>query len=180
VAGSQQPRISVENKSFHDIASNYPYEGKRKRPGHSASRECKSVRFARVCDSFERIWVVAMSFKTRLTCCAFSFCAPIFGSAFAAEINLPDSSQWTALETCAAYGAGFASAESTATCVRIGGHVRVEWTRTYVQTGSRTVRTDNFGTSDLAEPRHLRVGADDPYGYDPFVQPASSQSKTAQ
>jgi hypothetical protein len=121
-----------------------------------------------------------MSFKTRLICCALSFCAPIFGSAFAAERNLPDASQWMALETCATYAPGFTSTETTRNCVRIGGHVRVEWTRTYVQTGSRPIRTDNFGTSDLAEPSHLRVGAEAPYGYDPFVQPASSQTKTAQ
>jgi hypothetical protein len=82
----------------------------------------------------------------------------------------------TPLDACAAYGPGFTSDESSTRCVRIGGHVRVEWTRSYYRYYSG--RAD-LPAADIAEPQHLRVGTDEHYGYDPFLQPASS-NKTAQ
>ncbi|MGH6818278.1 MAG: hypothetical protein ACREC1_05845 [Methylovirgula sp.] len=83
-----------------------------------------------------------------------------------------------ALDACAAYGPGFTSAASSTRCVKIGGHLRVEWTRSYYRYYSGRA-ADDLGASDVAEPRHLRVGTGEHYGYDPFVQPASSD-KTAQ
>lgn len=130
-----------------------------------------------------------------LSCGASSFFALILASTtFAADRAVPNGAgQWMALDKCAAYGPGFTSVESTTGCVKIGGHVRVEFGArgvSYYQYTSRVtagastaaVRTDDLagGTSDLPEPRHLRVGTDDPYGYDPFVEPASSASKTSQ
>lgn len=52
-----------------------------------------------------------------------------FGSlAFAADRGLPDgATQWLALDRCAAYGPDFTSVEGTQSCVKIGGHVRVEF-----------------------------------------------------
>jgi hypothetical protein len=129
---------------------------------------------------FEELWADTMIFKTLLSCCALGFCAPVFGTASAAEKSPMEASQWMALDSCTAYSRGFASAGNTSTCAQIGGHLRVEWTRSYYQTDGRTIQTSNFATSGLAEPQHLRVGADDPYTYDPFVEPVSSQSKTAQ
>lgn len=96
-----------------------------------------------------------------------------------------------ALDKCAAYGPGFTSVESAGGCVKIGGHLRVEFgsvtsyrytSRVIAGATTAAVRTDNLagGTSDLAEPRHLRVGTDNPYGYDPFVEPTSSAVKVDQ
>jgi hypothetical protein len=99
-----------------------------------------------------------------------------FSASIAAERN--QGTVGTALDACAAYGPDFTSDESNMRCVRIGGHVRVEWTRSYYRYYSgRTA--DELPASDFAQPRHLRVGADEHYGYDPFLQPASS-SKTPQ
>jgi hypothetical protein len=110
---------------------------------------------------------------------------------FAAERAVPNGAgNWMALDQCAAYGPGFTSLESARGCVKIGGHLRVEFGGvTYYRYTSRVagaataeVRTDNLasGTSDLAEPRHLRVRTDESYGYDPFVEPTSSATRTAQ
>jgi hypothetical protein len=112
-------------------------------------------------------------------------------TAFAAERGIPNGAgRWMALDKCAAYGPGFTSVESAAGCVKIGGHLRVEFggvtsyrytSRVIAGATTAAVRTDNLaGTSDLAEPRHLRVGTDNPYGYDPFVEPTSSAVKVDQ
>jgi hypothetical protein len=51
---------------------------------------------------------------------------------FAAAVGGPccaqsvDSNRIERADTCAAYGAGFVAVEGTQTCVRVGGHVRVE------------------------------------------------------
>jgi hypothetical protein len=124
---------------------------------------------------------------------ASSFFALILASTtFAADRAVPNGAGgWMALDKCAAQGPGFTSVESTRGCVKIGGHLRVEFGGvSYYQYTSRVttsattaaVRTDNLvsGTSDLAEPRHLRVRTDDPYSYDPFVERTSAASKTTQ
>ncbi len=92
---------------------------------------------------------------------------------------LPEgAAAWMALDRCAAYGAGFASVDNT-TCVKVGGHVRVEfWTHSYDASG--VVRAQEVGTSALAEPRHLRVSNGEDFSYDPFVEPASSPVRAAQ
>ncbi len=96
-----------------------------------------------------------------------------FSASIAAERN--QATVGTALDAC---GPGFTSVASSTRCVRIGGHVRVEWTRSYYRYyNGRTA--DDLPASDFAEPQHLRVGAGEHYGYDPFLQPASS-SKAAQ
>ncbi|MFZ0558319.1 MAG: hypothetical protein WAN31_09635 [Methylovirgula sp.] len=95
-------------------------------------------------------------------------------ASIAAERN--QGSSGMALDACAAYGPGFTSVESSTRCVKIGGHVRVEWTRSYYRYYSGRTTDD---ASDGAQPAHLRVGSDEHYGYDPFLQPASSD-KTAQ
>jgi len=101
-------------------------------------------------------------------------------TAFAAEKNLPaGASHWLSLDNCAAYGPGFTSVEGTNTCVRIGGHVRVEFgshgqgfypTSSGTGTTAAAIRTDvpASGSSDLPEPRHLRVNTDDSGYLDPF------------
>jgi hypothetical protein len=123
-----------------------------------------------------------MSLMTRagLTYGASSFFAVVFVStSFAGDRSLPEgAARWIARDNCAAYGPGFTSAEGTTACVRIGGHVRVEFgsrSLSYDLNSGRAagptaaaIRTNDLGTSDFAEPRHLRVGIDDPYGYDPF------------
>lgn len=128
-----------------------------------------------------------------LSCGVSSLVALILGStAFAADKTVPNGTgRWMALDKCAVYGPGFTSVESAAGCVKIGGHLRVEFGgvtayryTSQVIAGATTgaVRTDNLvgGSSDLAEPRHLRVGTDNPYGYDPFVEPTSSTVKMDQ
>jgi hypothetical protein len=122
------------------------------------------------------------------------FALILASTTLAADRAVPNGAgRWMALDKCATHGPGLTLVESTTGCVKIGGHVRVEFgTRgvayyqytSRVTTGATTaaIRTDNLAgsTSDLAEPRHLRVGTDDPYGYDPFVEPTSSASKTTQ
>jgi hypothetical protein len=124
-----------------------------------------------------------------LSCGATSLFALLCGSTFAADGRLPSgAAQWMARDNCAAYGRGFTSVESTTGCVKIGGHVRVEFGArgvSYYQYTSRVtetaIRTDGLaGATSDAEPRHLRVGTDDPYGYDPFVAPTTSASQTSQ
>lgn len=124
---------------------------------------------------------------------ASSFFAFILAStAFAADRAAPiGAGQWLAPDTCATRGPGSASGGTTTGCVKIGGHVRVEFDArgvSYYQYTSRVavgattaeVRTDNLasGSSDLAGPRHLRVRTDGSYGYDPFVEPTSTTAKT--
>jgi hypothetical protein len=116
-----------------------------------------------------------------LSCGAMGLFALLCGSTFAADGRLPsETGQWMARDNCV---------ESTTGCVKIGGHVRVEFAAhgfSYYQYTSRAtetaIRTDNLAgaASGFAEPRHLRVGTDDPYGYDPFVAPTSSAGQTSQ
>jgi hypothetical protein len=128
-----------------------------------------------------------------LSCGALSFFALILASTtFAADRAVPSGAgRWMALDKCATHGPGFTSVESTTDCVKIGGHVRVKFGARevgyYPYTGrvtagatTATMRTDNLAGATVPEPRHLRVGTDDPYGYDPFVEPTSSASKTTQ
>ncbi|HKH81294.1 MAG TPA: porin [Methylovirgula sp.] len=123
-----------------------------------------------------------MSLMTRagLAYGASSLFALVFVStSFAGDRSLPvGAARWMARDNCAAYGPGFTSVEGTTACVRIGGHVRVEFgsrSLSYDFSSTRAasattaaIRTNDLGTSDFPEPRHLRVGTDDPYGYDPF------------
>ncbi len=98
---------------------------------------------------------------------------------FSASIAAERSQAAAPLDACAAFGPGFTSEESGTRCVRIGGHVRVEWARGYYRYYGYYGSRGDLPAADLAEPQHLRVGTDERYGYDPFVQPASS-NKTAQ
>lgn len=104
--------------------------------------------------------------------CLFALC--FAGPAAAAEKGLPKgAAQWMAIDNCAAYGPGFASVEGTSSCVRIGGHVRVgigarnlgyEVGNAHASATDAVIRTNDIsGVSD----RHLRVGASDPYAYNP-------------
>jgi hypothetical protein len=95
-------------------------------------------------------------------------------AAFAADRGLPKgAAQWMALDHCAIYGPGSTSVEGTAACVRIGGHVRVEFGphsvtyyqetyRLHASATSAAMRTDNLAA--FPEPRHLRVNIEDGYG----------------
>ncbi|MHB8886706.1 MAG: hypothetical protein ACYC5H_16810 [Methylovirgula sp.] len=82
------------------------------------------------------------------------------------------SQPWLALDRCAAYGPEFTSVEGTDACVKIGGHVRVEFGpqnlgRTIKQGWGRTapaaMRSEGFVGGDPAGPRaqHLRLRDDD-------------------
>ncbi len=51
---------------------------------------------------------------------------PVLGSATALWLSLGLSPTLAGGDTCAAYGPGFTSVEGGSTCIRIGGHVRVE------------------------------------------------------
>lgn len=74
-----------------------------------------------------------MNFPSRIgfaaVCSASSLLIVIFGgTAFAADKNLPaNASRWMALDSCAAYGPNFTSVAGTHDCVKIGGHLRVEF-----------------------------------------------------
>ncbi|REF88054.1 porin-like protein [Methylovirgula ligni] len=69
---------------------------------------------------------------------------------------------------CAAYGPDFALVEGTHSCVRIGGHVRVQFGEPVADyhfsanhfgaaATSAALRSDGGGYSDIVEPRHMRV-----------------------
>jgi len=72
-----------------------------------------------------------------------------------------------ALDACAAYGPDFARVEGTHSCVRIGGHVRVQFGAPDYHFGgdhrfgaaatSAALRSDGTGYSDVIETRHMRV-----------------------
>ncbi len=73
-----------------------------------------------------------------------------------------------ALGTCAAYGPDFALVEGTHSCVRIGGHVRVQFgapvedyhfsaSRFGAAATSAALRSDGAGYPDIVGPRHMRV-----------------------
>lgn len=164
--GGKAP-LSGKIDPFHDIASNGPY-GKEIPPPREGWMEMQEGLRIRVMEL--RLHPMRTSFG--LIGCGVILLPLSFTAAIAAE----RSQGATALDACAAYGPGFTSDESSTRCVRIGGHVRVEWTRSYRRYYSG--RTD-LPAADIAEPRHLRVGADEHYGYDPFLQPASA-NKTAQ
>jgi hypothetical protein len=88
--------------------------------------------------------------------------------AYAADRNQPARpSQWTALDNCAAYGPDFTSVEGTQSCVKIGGHVRVEYgSRHY----GRVVQQEwgQGGASQAAMRTETPVDGDEtgyPYGH---------------
>lgn len=101
-------------------------------------------------------------FGVAIVCSASSLLILALGSlAFAADGGLPEgSSRWLALDKCAAYGPDFTSVEGTQSCVKIGGHVRVE-------VGSlnygRTIDQDwsQGGTAPAAMRTESPVGSDD-------------------
>ena len=67
-------------------------------------------------------------FVLAMACGASSLFILTFSSvAFAADRGMPEgATRWLALDKCAAYGPDFTSVEGTKSCVKIGGHVRVE------------------------------------------------------
>jgi hypothetical protein len=81
---------------------------------------------------------------------------------------------WVAIDRCAAYGPEFTSVEGTQTCVKIGGHVRVEFgSRNFAYpanpgwgqggTAPATIRTEGaVGSepSELPAAHHLRLPQD--------------------
>jgi hypothetical protein len=154
------------NRPLHDIASNSSYEKRRGRVSSIFN------------DWREKFAIEAVSLTMRaglaVAYAVSGLSALIFAPATFAAERLPNGARgWMALDTCAAYGPGFTSVENSTACVRIGGHVRVEiGSRSYYQYTRQTaattavIRTENLSASDLQEPRHLRVGTDDPY--DPF------------
>lgn len=86
-----------------------------------------------------------------------------------------------AADRCAAYGPGFTAVEGTTACVKIGGHVRVEFgsrsltyypdsVHTSASATTAAIRTDDIahGAADFPEPRHLRVSGDGFDYVDPF------------
>jgi hypothetical protein len=78
---------------------------------------------------------------------------------------------WLALDRCAVYGPDFTSVEGTQTCVRIGGHVRVELgPRAPGQAGAApaAMRTEGLlgGDSDFPGADHLRLRQDAAPTYD--------------
>jgi hypothetical protein len=136
---------------------------------------------------------MSLNMRTGFSCGVSSLFALVCASTtFAADRSLPRGAQgWMARDNCAAYGPGFTSGDSGQGCVKIGGHLRVEFGArgfsyyqytTRATTTTAAIRTDNLaaGTSDLAESRHLRVRSDVSYGYDPFVEPTSSTSRASQ
>jgi len=71
---------------------------------------------------------------------------------------------WRAIDHCAVYGPEFTSVEGTQTCVRIGGHVRVEF-------GAQALnRAANYGWGRTA-PAAMR--SEGPVGADPSGMPAA-------
>jgi hypothetical protein len=73
-----------------------------------------------------------------------------------------------ALGTCAAYGPDFALVEGTHNCVRIGGHLRVQFeapaqddhfseNRFGAAATSAALRSDGTTYPDAVAPRHMRV-----------------------
>lgn len=127
---------------------------------------------------------MGMNIGKGVVCGAASLIAAALGcTAFAADGSLPGgAAQWLALDSCAAYGPGFVSVEGTTACVRIGGHVRVEFgprSVTYYQYGApqpdATAIRAIAGGSDFPQPRHVRVGSGE--SADPFdsrAQPIAS------
>lgn len=78
---------------------------------------------------------------------------------------------WIALDRCSVYGPDFTSVEGTQTCVRIGGHVRVELgPRAPGQAGAApaAMRTEGIlgGDSDFPGADHLRLRQDAAPTYD--------------
>lgn len=79
---------------------------------------------------------------------------------------------WVALDRCSGYGPDFTSVEGTQTCVRIGGHVRVELgPRPPGQAGAApaAMRTEGVlggGDSDFPGAEHLRLRQDAAPTYD--------------
>lgn len=125
--------------------------------------------------------------RAGLTCGASSVFALVFiSSSVAGERTLPaDAGQWGTRDKCAAYGPGFTSVAGTAACVRIGGHVRVEFeahSLSYAFGNSHgpfpaAAHADDLGTSGFPEPRHLRVDSDDADGTIRSVEPASDPGR---
>ena len=80
---------------------------------------------------------------------------------------------WVALDRCAAYGPQFTSVEGTDACVRIGGHVRVEFgpqnighaiNQGWGRTAPAAMRSEGLvgvGPSGLPPAQHLRLRDDD-------------------
>ena len=96
----------------------------------------------------------------------------LVSSAIAQERTPIGSQPWLALDRCAGYGPAFTSVEGTDACVKIGGHVRVEFgpqnlgrtiNREWGRTAPAAMRSDGFVGDEPAGPRaqHLRLRDDD-------------------
>lgn len=84
---------------------------------------------------------------------------------------------WRAIDRCAAYGPEFTSVEGTSSCVRIGGHVRVEFgtqnlghaaNHGWGRAAPAAMRTEGLVGADpsgFPQARHLRLRDDDSPAY---------------
>lgn len=79
----------------------------------------------------------------------------LLGSAAALCLSFSLSPATAGTDNCAAYAPGFASLEGSDTCIRIGGHVRVE-----VSSGSTSSTQNNGWASGSARPASLYTTSD--------------------
>lgn len=102
--------------------------------------------------------------------------AALFGTEAAAQGLSPAQTNdltkpWIALDRCSVYGPDFTSVEGTQTCVRIGGHVRVDLgPRAPAQAGAApaAMRSEGLlgGDPDYSGSDHLRLRQDAAPTYD--------------